>query len=390
MKFVGEHYEHKNKHYPQIGLYNLIKKHFEENTEFSEFKLSDTVPKLEKENSVTESAIDEKYEYIKYTNQKVCELIMTETMTMENLCNELKNLITNKCLDFHEVMCALISFSLWECIEYLLQLFPIEKISKNNHNFNSLHKSLLTSWLWNYNKKLINIPKNLSRTQNDILKTIQILIKCDLVESMLEPTPREIFNSISQQKEKKETSLCLLMKTIPNNVLNPDIKYQIYDCMTSNLSKERIRTELTYIIDSMGKMADIMIHNHKRDLVYYKNIIKEEFGNSIKCILTQSTIKLGDIVEIMVDILINKNIKKSKHIFIDNLVNLLEIISTPLINNDPLEHYFEKKEINKEHIKNIMIGIKNKINSKKELLDEKTFNMCDVTIDKYIGTCNTQ
>lgn len=185
---------------------------------------------------------DEKYQLIRKTQNFIDTAIFLQ-QTIETLYLEIKRRLKSNELDLHEVYNLLISYSLWEVIEKLLDDFPIDLISRNGHKLSIFHKALMPHWFWNYYNVIKKMPNNFQRTPLDILKTFELLVNHNIVCSVLELTPRKH----PKTKLLYENSLVLLTRTIPKDLIK-DIYDPLYHLMTRNLSPERFKKEISELL----------------------------------------------------------------------------------------------------------------------------------------------
>lgn len=324
MKVVNQYYnKHNNGNYKncrKIGLYKLIEKQ----ERMPQKKFDDSKkPNIERDEIEKIISTNEDYECIKKTQTVIEKIINSYDVTIPIICENIKQLIDKKeAINMHEIYCVVVSYSLWEVITYLLEHYQINVIQRNGHNFNTLHKSLLALWLWNFHNTPKKLPKTITRKPEDVLNTIKILISKNLVESILEPTPRDVFNKITCKKHRNETSLYLLNNTIPKDLISP-VKTQIYECMTTNLSFERITTELQYIINSSEYVYGNVGGHHMSMIAKY--------GNCIKWIITQKNYPIQKIVCALCELFVKKYCNYEKDDIPINFTTLLEMLSSPII-----------------------------------------------------------
>lgn len=369
MKIVNQYYNVHNcvnrKKYKQIGLYKLIGKH--EHIQSKKFD-DNKKPNIEYSEMGKNNQDDVEYECIKKTQIIIEKIINIPNITIPSICENIAQIITNNETNIHEIYCVCVSYSLWEVIEYLLEHYPIEEIHRNNHNFNTLHKTLLALWLWNYHNSPKILPKTLMRNPNDILKTMNILISKNLVESVLEPTPRDIYNERTHKKERIETSLYLLNCVIPPNLIG-SVKNDLYACMTTNLSIERIKTELQYILNKSEYLCG--------DISEYQTMILNKYGNGLKWILTQKQYDLQMIINVTLDLFIRKYCGYEHNKISINFVTILKMLSSSLtlhFDND-FKQYFSNVSYDTISVfKCLRIGIENRESTHMLEIIRDTFN----------------
>lgn len=267
--------------------------------------LSKTPPKLElTKNAKKYTETDEKeYAIISKTQEIVVKQIFTPNMTVQQLCGELKNIINSEQINIHEVYTVVSMYSLWECLQFLMSICPIDKIANNGHKFNVLHKALLPPWLWNYHNHIKVLPKNMTRNINDMLITTKYLLDNNLAPSVLEPTPRTQKNT-----DEQETAIAILTRTLPYNLV-ASIHNELYSALTCNLTEHRISCEMDYILSQISST-------------------KMQFDNALKWLIIQSPSKVADIL-----------IKKYKA---DGLTEQLKLVVHHAISNVRCDRVFDK------------------------------------------------
>jgi hypothetical protein len=298
---------------------------------------------------------DELYEKIMKTQIYISDLITDNNITIEKLSFEIiRNLDDNKReLNVDEIYCTLSSYSLWEVMEKIFEKYPIKSISKNDHKFNTLHKTLLPQWLWNFNHQLHIVSKHMQRNQYDIVNTINFLIRNNLVESIVEPTPREI----NYRKIKYETSIVLITHTIPRNLINL-VYDDMYMALISNLTIDRIEIEINY---TMKRYVELK----KKNLDNYEFMLTN-FGNYIKWICT---LDYKEVSKVFVKLYG----ECKKNVFVENYKFFINILMDCIVDDKIWNMYFERCEWSNEYIKNVMNEIVNNLITLN--YDEKTINI---------------
>lgn len=287
---------------------------------------------------------NELYESVMQTQKYVSSLVLDDKTTIDILYDTIiKNLENdeNKRMNIDEIYCVLASYSLWELIEKIFEKYPITKISKNGHKFNTLHKTLLPLWLWNFHHTLHVMSNKLQRTQKDVVKTVEFLIKNDLVESMIEPTPREV----NYHKIKHETAIVLITQTIPNEIFSA-VYREIYELLLTNLTGKRKDTEISYMMNRYVELKKKNEDNYEYMLTH--------FGNYIKWICMLDYKKV-------VQIFIEKYMPCKKNVFVENYKFFINLLIDNVTNDKIWNMYFEKYKWTDEYIENIMTEIINSL-----------------------------
>ena len=266
-------------------------------------------------------------------------------------------------MNIDEIYCVLASYSLWELMEKIFEKYPITKISKNGHKFNTLHKTLLPLWLWNFHHTLHTMSNKLQRTQKDVVKTVEFLIKNDLVESMIEPTPREV----NYHKIKHETAIVLITQTIPNQIFS-DVYRNIYELLLTNLTEKRKETEISYMMNRYVELK-------KKNLDNYEYMLTQ-FGNYIKWICMLDYKKV-------VQKFIEQYVPCKKNVFVGNYKFFINLLIDNVTNDRIWNMYFEKYKWTDEYVKNIMTEVINNLMSID--YDKKTINILIEINENY---CN--
>lgn len=163
-------------------------------------------------------------------NKKLLEEIKSGQIIMDEIC---------------EVVGQLVSFSMWETIEFLSQhgVLP-RRIQQGEHSFTLLHKALVPFWLWNYSNNVFVMSCSLERTQWDIVKTVELLFQKNWVTSPLETTPiedRDLYNC------RWQNSIALIQCVIPSGVLKQEVKKRLYEILTEP-SEDYKRNNIMYIL----------------------------------------------------------------------------------------------------------------------------------------------
>lgn len=295
--------------------------------------LSKSPPKLECKksfgNTISSYVEDNEYKIIQKTQDYVMHLIFSESMTIEKLSNVLDNNIITDNLNIHEVYTVLASYSIWECMTYLMKNHRVEKISQNKHKFNILHKSLLPSWLWNYRNQIKTMPINFTRTTEDMYKTIEFLVSNELSPSVLDPTPRVSYDS----NYKWETSIALISKTIPRELIS-DIYEKLYNLLVCNLTTNMLLQEINIIIPQISSNDCIQIYKNK-------------LGNELKWLISES-------VTLVAKKFISYCDSNKKDQTIGNLIMLFELICNEPFQDGIFDDFFAKKPWTKSHVRNLM------------------------------------
>lgn len=307
--------------------------------------LSKSPPKLEsigekKSFGNTPSYVeDHEYEIIQKTQDYVTQLIFSEGMTVEKLSVMLDNSIISDNLNIDEVYSVLASYSIWECMNYLMKNHKVEKISRNKHKFNVLHKSLLPSWLWNYRNQTKKMPINFTRTTEDMYKTIEFLILHELSPSVLDPTPRVTHDT----NYRWETSIALVSQTIPRELIG-DVYEKIYNLLVCNLTENMLLQEIDIVVPQIPNNDCLQV---------YKNKI----GNELRWLISES-------VTLVAKKFISCCDPDRKDQTIGKLMTLFELICNEPFKDGIFDDFFAKKPWNKEYVKNLMKEILNLVQEK--------------------------
>ena len=312
-------------------------------------------PKLEcrKCNKTYNIESDYEYEKLKKTHKYLCSVMAIEEITIDKMKKLLCDNIEKEGLDIHEIYTILASYSLWECIEYLIDHNNPGKISKNHHKFNILHKALLPVWLWNYRNTLKEMPANLSRTTHDVYKTIEILISNELTPSVLESTPRVLSN-----EQYTETSIVILTRAFPRNLIATDYA-KIYDILVHPPTEKMIKQEIMFII------SEIMSENY---------IHEEKLGNELKWIILLSPSNVASqIIEELAKLKKDKCVRK--------LMYIIDLLFMSINSDGIFDDFFATCKWNKKHIQNLMDNMMCDIRSKN--MNDDLIN----AIDNIITLC---
>lgn len=209
---------------------------------------------------------EELYIQVKKTQDYINILMYKSEITIDEFSHELLMSIERENLNIDEIYTVISSHSFWEILENLMKYKPLKKIYKNEHQFNTLHKSLMPTWFPNQRNQNQELPKNLFRTSNDLMKTINFLIMNNLVESVLDPTPKVLKNGTY------ETSLVILTQNIPRYLIRTNYG-NLYNIMFNIPTIDRFVLEFETLINLIEK------NNNQ-----YGNEIKWLFLQPYECI----------------------------------------------------------------------------------------------------------
>jgi len=197
---------------------------------------------------------EELYERVKKTQDYLNILICKTNMTIDKIANELLMNIEKENLNIDEIYTVISSYSFWEILVKLMKQRPLLKINKNNHQFNTLYKALIPVWFPNARNQFKELPPNLKRTTDDILRTTEILLVNNLVESVFETTPKILKNGLN------ETMLVVLTQSIPRYLIRTNYQ-KIYELMFNIPTQERYILEVENVLNLIQTKKNIKYSN---------------------------------------------------------------------------------------------------------------------------------
>lgn len=241
------------------------------------------------------------YPLIKKTQEILEEIYTTKLTTIEKIIIDLNDVLSKQELNIHEIYTNLAQHSFWEVIKFMIDSYPISKISKNDHKFNVIYKILKPVWMVQ--------SYHIDRTIEDVYKTMKLLIEANLIDSMLTPTPRKTnlnYNNKHIFKDNWETPFVTLIQLFHNDCNDPMFQ-KFYKLMYYNLSPDRINEELNFLLPQLKNNLDVFD--------------KDKLGCEFKWIMTQN-------LEIFVQRFQGFELENKREILISILKNNLNIYKT--------------------------------------------------------------
>jgi len=203
-------------------------------------------PKLEsdaRKKYLEHNDVNSNFNIVVRTQKYVDTLIFDCNSSLQHIEQVICDNVVKEQLNISEVYTVLASYSLWECIEFLLQTYNVREVSNNHHKNNVLHKILVPMWLWNYDNPTKKLPEQLTRTQDDIVKTLQCFINNNLLPPVLEPTQ---YNS-KCINNPIETSITLITLTVPREILGDAYK-KLYNMLVCHPTNFMLNKEMNFIM----------------------------------------------------------------------------------------------------------------------------------------------